>query len=91
MARWIGVDVLAVGPDRAQRRHPWPRGRNVLHHDVEVKLLRHCGTAALRDRASSAAGLPGARWNARPEDASLTAATTQSSSRYVTGNPGNVE
>jgi hypothetical protein len=91
VARRIGINVLAIELHRTQRQHPRSRGSGIFHHDVQVKLLLHCTAlhctalhcTALHCTASGQVlgRLPGARWNARPEDISLAATTSQSSSR----------
>ena len=85
MARRIGIDVLAVEPDRAQRQHPRPRGCNVLHHVVQVKLLRHGGIGPGRRPVTR-------RTLERQARGSITGGDHHPSlSRYVTGNPNNAE
>jgi hypothetical protein len=42
VARRIGINVLAIELHRTQRQHPRSRGSGIFHHDVQVKLLRHC-------------------------------------------------
>ena len=74
MTGWIGVDAVAVELRRAEREDTRARDRHVLHHDVEVKLLRHGGVRPRPGRR-----WPGASWNARPDEESLAATTTQSS------------
>jgi len=76
MARRIGVNVLAIELHHTQRQHPRSRGSGIFHHDVQVKLLLHCTASG-----QVLGRLPGASWNARPEDISLAATTSQSSSR----------
>lgn len=43
MTRWVGVDVFAVELRCADRKDALAGGGHILHHDVEVKLLRDGG------------------------------------------------
>jgi hypothetical protein len=81
VARRIGINVLAIELHRTQRQHPRSRGSGIFHHDVQVKLLLHCTALHCTASGQVLGRLPGARWNARPEDISLAATTSQSSSR----------
>jgi hypothetical protein len=73
VARRVGVDVLAVEFLRAEGQDEGTGCGHVFDHDVEMELLRDGRVGPGRP------AVPGASWNARPDEASLAATTTQSS------------
>jgi hypothetical protein len=73
--------TVVVEPAGAQRLNTELGHVHVVHHDVEVHLLRRPGSGQAGGRS------PGARWKARPDVVAPRETTTQSSDSKVRASP----